>query len=229
MKKSILKIALFMLAIVFHSCDNEELYVWDSQTLAYNGTFEYQAYDADETALTSWGDWGYQIQIYNTAADEANEVFMEIHPDYDVKTRLSLDGTASSFKSSKTEYADLPLIEGEGEVSTAVPDDAPAATAAGEVHSASIWWRKIRIDDGAITVDGATTSGNNTSDEIKMRITFLSETAVFTSVELPASDWADPAVAEFGWEFTSSAYDADLDETYVVVGYRKTGFAEDAH
>lgn len=69
----------------------------------------------------------------------------------------------------------------------------------------------------------------NLTDAISFKIKIYSGTATFTSYILPESEWASPTTPEYAWKQESVQYDPELDETYLVEGYRYTGFDEDEY
>ena len=76
---------------------------------------------------------------------------------------------------------------------------------------------------------GYTTKVGNLTDAISFKIKIYSGTATFTSYILPESEWASPTTPEYAWKQESVQYDPELDETYLVEGYRYTGFDEDEY
>lgn len=219
-KNKLTKIAAvaFLGMLSFSSC-SEDLDIWDSKTLEYAGTYDYQVLSEDESTVEE--SWGHHALIYNTAANTANTIFLEYEFNADsFKSVFNLTGDSSSFASSSSDFEDLPLQEG---------DDFPATipTAVGETETNE--YKKLYIQSGAIVANAATTTGGNTADSFNIKITCMTGDVTFTSYEIAEDAWADPAVPEFDWEITSAVHDDTLDETYVLNGYRYTGFSEDDH
>ena len=223
MKNIILYITFLMLSLTYTSC-NEELEIWDSNTLAYSGTFDFQLLSEDETTVYVGYSAGEQIQIYNTAANKENEIWIhDLHHLFPLTSKFSLTGDASSFSSTSTNFDDLTNNLDALDLPTADP------TAAGETITEDREYLRGYVENGSIGKADIQTEGGNTSDSIKFKIVLYSGTATFTAYETPEETWVVPDTPEYAWEFTSVSYDNTKDETYVVSGYRYTGHSEDIH
>ena len=224
MKKNIIYIAILFFSFTVVSCE-EELEIFDSNTLSYSGTYFYELWDETHTNL----QWGYShaqsMMIYNTSDNVVNEIWYEnfdaggLH----IKSKFFLSGTSESFQSSSMDFDDLtnnlPAIE--------APSVKP--TALGETVSVAREYIRSAIEDGNITKDGETTVSGNPVDGIYLKFKLLSGTVNFISYSVPVEERDDPEVEQFDWEYESATYDNTLDESYVFAGHRKTGFAEDDH
>jgi len=220
MKKIGIYVIITSLMIGFTSCF-EDLEVWDSETLDYSGRFvtKLMSEDMQDTYVD-----GSEIQIYNTADNLPNVVWMDDHEDiFPLKSKFEFTGDASSFKSATEDFAKLPNnIYSTDELPT------PAPTAAGQtVTDDEKWYIRASVLEGKIIPGAATSIGGNVSDSLYIKIKLYSGTATYTSYEVPEALRADPKVPEFKWRFTSATHNTDMDEVYVIGGYRYTGMPED--
>lgn len=223
MKNSILYIALALFSFTFYSCD-EELEIWDSNTLSYSGTYDYQLLSEDEATVFVDYSSGEQIQVYNTAENVDNKIWIyDLHHLFPLKSKFILTGNSTGFQSTSTNWDDLTNNLDALDLPTAEP------TAAGETLTEDRDYIRAAITEGSIGTADVETTGGNTSDSIRIKIILYSGTATFTSYETDEETWVVPGVPEYAWEFTSVAYDNSKDETYVISGYRYTGFGEDEH
>jgi len=224
MKKNIIYIALLFFSFTITSCD-EELEIFDSNTLSYSGTYYYELWDETYTDLY----WSYtqaqSMMIYNTSDNVANEIWYENFDagGYHIKSKFFLNGTSESFQSSSMDFDNLPNNE------PAI--GAPSVKPSGLGESVTVERDYIRnaIEDGAIIKNAATTVSGHAVDSIYLKFKMLSGTVKFTSYSVPVEERADPEVEQFDWLYESATYDNTLDESYVLAGHRKTGFSEDDH
>ncbi|GGF72233.1 lipid-binding protein [Wenyingzhuangia marina] len=223
MKKSIRYISLLIIAFTMNSC-NEDVEVWDSETLDYSGSFFWELYDEDMTAKYVGYDHDVQLWIYNTAENVPNKVWIEDTDHvFPLKSKFSFTGTSESFMSDETEFDNLD--------NDIIAIETPTTKPAGlneEVTEDRYYIRNLVLD-GKILPNAGTTVSGNPVDSIYIKIKLLSGTVKFTSYEVPEALRADPEKAEYDWIYDSATYDNTLDEIYVISGHRKTGFAEDDH
>lgn len=210
-------------SLLLTSCD-EDVEVWDSETLDYSGTFFWELYNEDMTAKFIEYDHAIQLLIYNTADNVDNQVWMEDTDHvFPFKSKFTFTGNSESFASTTESFDDL-------ENNTlAIEEPSTAPTGTGESITEARDYIKTTVLEGKILPNAATTTSGNPVDSIYVKIKLLSGTVSFTSFEIDESLRADPEVVEYGWKYSSAAYDNTLDETYVISGHRKTGFAEDDH
>ena len=159
-----------------------------------------------------------------TSDNLTNEIWLEdINEDLPLKSKFFLSGMAESFQSSSMDFADLE--------NNLYAIEAPGAKPTGLGESVTVGREYIRnvIIEGKVLKNLATTTSGNPVDSIYIKIKMLSGTVNFTSFSVPIEERADPEVEQFDWLYESAAYDNTLDESYVLAGHRKTGFAEDDH
>jgi len=223
MKKNIIYIALLFFSFTIFSCD-EELDIFDSNTLSYSGTYFWQLLDETNTDVYVDYDHNVQLMIYNTSDNVENEVWIEDTDHvFPLKSKFFLSGTSTSFKSSTEDFNNLP----NNELAVEAPDDKP--TGLNQTTTDSRDYVRSFIVEGKILPKAATTISGNPVDSIYVKIKLLSGDVTFTSYSVAVEERADPEVEEFDWKFASATYDNTLDETYVISGHRKTGLAEDDH
>jgi|AGTN01.1.fsa_nt_gi hypothetical protein len=222
MKKIIYLLNILCVAIAFSSCQ-EDLEIWNSETLEYSGRFVFKLMSED--MQDTYVDYeGYEIQIYNTAENVANVIWMEDHGDiFPLKSKFELTGNALSFKSATEDFSQLP-----DNILSTEDYPTPAPTAAGQTFiEDEKEYIRASILEGKILPGAATSIGGNSTDSLYIKIKLYSGTATYTSYEIAEALRADPAVPEFRWRFTSATHDSSMDEIYVIGGYRYTGMPED--
>jgi len=221
MKKNIIYIAVLIMTLSMSSC-KEDVEVWDSNTLGYSGTFFYQLYSEDNQDLYVDFDHDVQLMIYNTSANVENEIWIDDHDEvFGLKSKFSLQGNSESFSSVSTNFTDL-----ENNISAIEAPSTDPTTLNEEVTVDRDYIRTF-IVDGKILPSASTTVSGNPVDSIYIKLTLLSGTVSFKSYSVPVEKRDDPEVEQFEWKYESATYDNTLDETYVISGHRKTGFAED--
>ena len=211
------------MALALGACD-DDIEIWDSATLDYSGTYVNQVQLADGTVISDYND-SRKIDLYNTEANKANELWLSDHGSYlEITSKLFLTGDASGFASKSLNYDDLPI----NHAMVSVPSTKP--TAAGVTTVKNIWGAKTGLVEGKILPKAATTISGNVADSIFMKVVFLYGDVTFNSQEVPEANRANPDIVEFEWIFVSSVYDATSeDEIYLYSGHRYTGFSEDSH
>ena len=221
--KNILLLLISVTSISLTSC-NEDVEVWDSETLDYSGSFFWELYDEDMTTKYVSYDHDVKLLIYNTAENVPNKVWIEDTDHvFPLKSKFSFTGSSESFMSDETEFDNL-----ENDI---IAIETPTTKPAGlneEVTEDRYYIRNLVLDGKILPKAGTTVSGNPV-DSIYIKIKLLSGTVKFTSYEVPEALRADPEKVEYDWEYSSATYDNTLDEIYVISGHRKTGFAEDDH
>lgn len=227
MKKINIKklLGLFTMATIMSltSC-SEDVEVWDSETLEYSGTYFFELYDEDMTTQYTSYDHSVQLMIYNTADNIENTVWLDdAQSMFPLKSKFLFTGTSESFMSENTAFDDLD----NDVLAIAAPGSKP--TGLGEEITEERYYIRNLVLDGKILPNAGTTVSGNPVDSIYIKIKLLSGNVKFTSYEVDESLRANPEVAEYDWEYDSATYDDTLDETYVISGHRKTGFAEDDH
>jgi hypothetical protein len=222
MKKIYYLVSLLFAAAFFFSCQ-EKLDNWYSETFAYDGRYVFKLMSEDMQDTYIGYEDGAEIYIYNTADNVAGAFWLEDQKSvFPIKSKFSVSGDASSFKSTSADFEQLSnnifSIE-------ELPRSSP--TALNQTVTEGRDYTRASILEGKILPGAATSIGGNKSDSLYIKLKLLSGTATYESYELPASSWEDPEIPEYGWKFKSAAYDSSLDETYVIAGYRYTGMPED--
>ncbi|MBF6596656.1 MAG: hypothetical protein ITF98_00305 [Fermentimonas sp.] len=222
MKKIVFLFSVISLLFTFSSCQ-EGLDNWNSETYEYSGRFVFKLMSEDmSVTYVDYPD--SEIQLYNTAENVVNNVWIDDHGGvFPLKSKFEFSGDASAFKSVTEDFEQLP----ENLLSTEdVPSEAP--TAVGQTFTEEEqWYIKATILEGKILPDAATSIGGNMADSLYLKIRLYSGAATFTSYEISEALRADPNVPEFEWRFTSAVPNPEMEETYVIGGYRYTGMPED--
>lgn len=207
---------LFSLSSCFEDIDN-----WNSEVFDYSGKFVFKLMSEDGSE--TYVDYGPELMIYNTADNLSDVIWVDDGADvFPLKNKFQIVGDASSFKSLNDDFdkVDFNIYSIEE-----LPESDPESE--GQTITEPRDYIKAVILDGKILPMAATSPGGNSADSLYIKIKLYSGEATYTSKKLPEASWADPAVPEYAWGFTSASHDADSDETYVIAGYRYTGMPED--
>lgn len=235
MKKTFLYIAGLLGALAFSSCD-QEIDIWDSATFDYSGTYMYQVYAEDGTLSHDY-DNEFKLEFYNTAANVANEIYIDDHDKYfEFRQAFSLDGDFSSFVSKSTKFEDLKdnekalILPGLKTDEDKDVDDADFVEKPTALNQAVVLNRnniRSAIVEGKIITDGATTLGKNITDSLYVKVILYSGTVSFKSAEVPLKYRANPDKEEFEWKFDEVVNTSS--EVVIIKGHRYTGFEEDKY
>lgn len=210
------------LSLSLVSCDNE-IEIWDSATLDYSGSYLYTVTLEDGTLDHGYNN-EYMLEFYNTSANVENEIFIDDHDKYfEMRSKFSLDGDFTNFKSKSLVFADLTDNEKTLVVPSGKPLKLDTITA---IDRSNI---RAAIVEGKIIAKGATTLGGNVTDSLYVKMTLYSGTVNFKSVSVPVEYRANPDKEEFEWELVSVVHDETKDETVTIAGHRFTGFSEDEY
>ncbi len=105
--KSIIGLITLVISLSFISC-SEDVEIWDSNTLSYSGTYDIQLLSEDETTVYVDYDAGDQIQVYNTAANVANDIWIhDLDGVFPLTSKFNFAGNSTSFMSTSTAWDDL--------------------------------------------------------------------------------------------------------------------------
>lgn len=230
MKKITLYVAFLAGLLGFSSCE-EDLKIWDSQTLEYAGRYNFQQYDDKDKLITDFSS--KELRIYNTASDKKNEIWFDESSVLKVKCKLTLTGDAFNFSSIK-EYNSIQdniliyNVPSSLPVPTAVnqtieyPD--PAQIGAGKVKPLCL---RMSVESGKISSKTFKTKGGNLADAIELKLRLFRGTVIFKSFEKPKSTWANQSIPEYAWKYDSQKMTTGADLICTMKGHRYTGFAED--
>lgn len=228
--KKILLYTFGILLFTLTSC-MEEAEVWDSAVLEYAGSYKIELRTEDGAIIADYSS-GFEMDIYNTAANKQNEVWIDDHEElFPLKSKFFFTGNPSSFSSQNTDFNDdLPVNEG----AIVIPEDKPTEagqriiTPFDDEDEEHYSYTKATILEGKILSMAATTPGGNTSDSIYFKIQLYVGKANLISKTAPEESWTDEEKPEYYWDIESVTNDPNQpSEVYVVSGYRKTGFEED--
>ncbi|MDR2042720.1 MAG: hypothetical protein LBP98_10500 [Tannerella sp.] len=219
------------------SCDNE-LENWNSATYAYDGRYVVAAVCQEKPSKNAIIEKGNEIYLYNTAANIANEIWLEdVSGKFPLKCKLQLNGNPANFSGTATAenvQSKYFIYNAEADAYVEFADanagDFPAAGAAGQSADGTREYVRITLEEGQIQPASATTVGGNIADGIALKFTLHTDLVKFVSYELPAEEWSDPSQPEYGWQLVPNSNTADpgKDEHWTLTGYRYTGYPEDS-
>lgn len=213
----------FALVLFLTSCQ-QDVKIWDSETLDYSGRYVIKLMNEDMSKLYYDYD-GSELRIYNTSENIANMVWMDdVSQLIPLKSKISLNGTSELFKSADLDFNNL-----DNNINAIGADDEDPPTAEGQTIEVDRDYLRAAVLEGKIIPQSVRTKGGNLTDSIYIKVALYSGKAVFNSYLKPEKDWKDPTQPEYGWNLSSLIYDASKDETIVIGGYRYTGFAEDEY
>jgi len=237
MKKTILYLGIVAyLAIAATSC-NEKLDNWYSATRSYDGRFVVAATCQEHPSKNAIIEKGNEIYLYNTAANVANEIWLEdVTSKFPLKSKFKLNGTPDGFSGAETadniKSNSFIYNSTSGEYilfDKSNKADFPVATAVGQIATGYQEYIRATLVEGKILPKAATTPGGNVSDSVYIKLTLITDNVKFISSLVPESDWAKPGVPEYAWtqQAGSNSVDASKDEHWTLAGYRYTGYPED--
>lgn len=200
MKKNIIYLALVLFSFTISSCQ-EDVEVWDSNTLSYSGTYFWELLSEDMADTYLPYDYKDQkLLIYNTSENIQNEIWIEDTQNiFPLKSKFSLEGTSTSFMSKSMDFAELTnnvvpiesLIEGTTTVPALVKP-----TALNQEKVVDVDYIRAAILDGKILPKAGTTASGHAVDSIYIKIKLYSGTVKYTSYSVPLALRADPEVEE---------------------------------
>lgn len=212
----------FASALLFTSCE-QDIEVWDSETLDYSGRYVIKLMNEDMSTVYSDYD-GSELMIYNTSANVANEMWLEdMSHLIPLKSKFFFTGSPVSFKSVNTEFDKLT----DNLLAISLPTAAP--TAEGQTKEEARDYLRALVVDGKIIPEAVTTKGGNIADSLFLKVKLYSGKVAFKSLKKPEKEWANPTKPEYKWALSSVSHDATKDEVIVIGGYRYTGFPEDGY
>jgi len=207
-------------SLLLSSCQ-QDIEVWDSETYGYDGRYVIKLMSEDMSTVTNEYD-GSELQLYNTAANQPNELWMEdMQHIIPLKSKFTFIGGPNSFKSSETDFDKLT----NNLLNITVPKNNP--TAENQTKEELREDLRATILEGKIIEKAATTKGGNIADSLYLKVKLYGGTVTFKSKTKPKDQWQSSGIPEYIWEFISVKPDPSQVRTIVIGGYRYTGFEED--
>ena len=229
------KIVLYLSIVACVTSCFDELDNWYSETSKYDGRFVVSSACQEFPSKGAIIEDGNEIYIYNTAANTANDVWLDdVSGKFPLKANFILTGTPDGFSGAEVKNVNSKLFiynvdEGEYvEFSAANKSSFPVATAVGQLCDGIQEYARATLNEGKILPKGATSPGGNVVDGIQLKITLHTDNVKFISVAIPEDDWENPLVPEYGWKLqVGSTPDPSKVEHWTLAGYRYTGYPED--
>ena len=227
----------------------EEKDNWYTNTSSYDGRFSVAITCEDDEYYDQVIENGYELWIYNSAANVADEIIIDTHiaanldddeEGYSIKGKFKITGSPADFKGTATssnlyigsEVSDANnyyfYYPGYGFFLPSKWGDADADEVGEEYQGYQIYAR-ITLEKGNITSQGKTTIGGNKSDGVYMKVTTYCDEVIIEGIETPKETWEHPARPEYAWRVKEgSRKNAEgWEEHWILDGYRYTGFPED--
>jgi hypothetical protein len=236
MKRILYTLSIAAVCTAFVSCEPEQEEMWKSATFDYAGRFVVAAtcdeYDGDDYAVG-----GHEIEIYNSAANVADEIWIEGVVAQTFKGKFKLSGSSTTFKgvgeAANIITTDIVVLPYWAPLDPDYADAGyfPFPEKAGEFLDGLHVYRSITLEEGKILPKAGKSIGGNTVDSVYLRFAMHSNYVRFISYEVPEGDRSDPDVPEFWWKidptYVSPDVDGDNDEHWTLTGFRYTGYPED--
>lgn len=221
MRKISAFLGIFFASALFLTSCQQDVEVWDSATLNYSGRYVIKLMNEDMSKLYHDYD-GSEVMIYNTSSNVANEMWLEdMEHLFPLKSKFVFAGNVNSFKSKDTDFDKLT----NNLFAIGLPSNVP--TAEGQTLEQKRDYLRASVLEGKIIPNAVTTKGGNISDSLYVKIKLYSGSVVFSSKKKPEKEWQIPSIPEYLWVLSTVKYDASMDETIVIGGYRYTGYQED--
>ncbi|GAP72379.1 hypothetical protein SAMD00024442_3_103 [Candidatus Symbiothrix dinenymphae] len=214
------------------SCENE-IDNWYSETFDYSGRFVVggtcEEYNADDFSVSD----GLEVQIYNTAANIANEIWIEgyvVQADepFHFKGKFKITGTPEHFTSTDAVVVNA-AYAGQQLIAPGVPFGnagyagyVPVPTASEERTWGVQWYARLTLVEGGIFPKAATTIGGNTADSVYLKLAMHYDPIEYVST--PDLEWKFDPTSVIA---PTTVPDDDEAEHWILTGYRYTGYPED--
>jgi hypothetical protein len=236
MKKNFIYFIIVCLGLNLVSCQNEEDN-WYSETFDYSGRFVIGVYAEDGTEIVPV-ETRNELQIYNSAINTADEIWIDVVKGWTacpLKGKFNITGSAETFSANRTENIKSSNMYIETAEYGLIPFKDiflavfPEISAAGQKNDGVQEYTSFAVTEGKILQQSATSPGGNTVDSIYLKITLYNDNIQFVSVETDPETWADSEIPEYEWKYdpSSNSYNQALTTTFVIKGYRYTGYPED--
>lgn len=238
MKKIIYFISLVLVITSISSCQ-EDLDNWYSETASFDGRFSVatscEEYSSDDTSIED----GIELMFYNSAKNIQNDIWLDTEiAGIPIKSNFKVEGNSAAFSSDETTQniaSDAYYIF--------TPSGGMAAfnltnangyygipKSAGLAIEGVLLYSRVKLEEGKILPDAATSIGGNTADSVFVKVVLHSDFVEYESYQTPATDWKVPGVPEFSWRISvgsNTPATSDWDEHWTLDGYRYTGMPED--
>ena len=229
------KIVLYVCIVACMVSCYGELDNWYSGTSKFDGRFVVSSSCQEYPSKGAIIEDGNEIYIYNTAANVANEIWLDdVSGKFPLKSKLNLNGTSENFSGTATVdniKSKFFIYNGSEDIefSSVNKGDFPVATASGQQCDGYQEYVRMTLDEGQIRLNGTTTPGGNKVDGIQLKITLHTDNVKFISVLTPADEWEDSSVPEYAWtvQAGSNSPNPAKVEHWTLSGYRYTGYPED--
>ena len=231
------KVVLYLSIVAWMVSCNEGLDNWYSETSKYDGRFVVSSACQEFPSKGAIIEDGNEIYLYNTAANIANEIWLEdVSGKFPLKSKITLNGTPENFSGTakvKNENKKYFIFNEENdeyvEFTPGNSADFPEATAVGQLCDGYQEYAEMTLDEGKIQLNGATSPGGNKVDGIQLKFTLHTDNVKFISALVPEDDWADEDVPEYEWKLQSGSNSPAPNkvEHWTLTGYRYTGYPED--
>lgn len=213
MKKLFIFLSILM-AGFFVACD-EDLEIWDSETLDYSGRWYFEVQGEDGNLLKEYGS--HILHTYNSAANVEDEFWIDdVRNVLGIKVKFNIEGDPSNFKSNDVSESAA------GQNMKGYPSLGGEPEGEGESEVVADYFNKATILDGKILKGAGLSKSGDAVDSIYLKLNLFAGEIVYNSVY-------DDVTDSYIWDEGTFSYYSDPDSVVVISGTMYTGFEEDEY
>ena len=221
-------------------CQPQAPETWMSATTAYDGKWQFSTsvveYGGEVASIKDNILDGMYLEVYNTAANTPNEIWVRavriLPSDYGVYpmlAKLNITGSPEAFSAPITPNTNngnhYYVVTADDDWLLPTSADARSLiTQAGETIGGAWEYTKVTLEEGKILTGAATTLGGNKADSIYLKFKLQVDEITWESY---APNPAAPTT--YAWRIVPGSNTYAYDETWILSGWRYTGFPEDVH
>jgi hypothetical protein len=213
MKKLFIFLSI-LLAGFFVACD-EDLEIWDSETLDYSGKWYFKVQGANGDVEKEYGS--HTLHTYNSAANLEDELWLDdVNNVLGITVKFNIAGNLASFKSDDATEAAA------GQNAKDFPSPASEPTTEGETEVVPNYFNKATILEGKVLKEAGVSKSGDAVDSIYLKLNLFAGEVVYNSVY-------DDVTEKYVWDEGTFSYYSESDSVVVLSGTMYTGFEEDEY
>ncbi|RCW26072.1 lipid-binding protein [Marinilabilia salmonicolor] len=213
MKKIIIFLSILLSTGFFVACD-EELEVWDSETLEYSGRWHFKVQGENGDVVKEYGS--HTLHTYNSAANVEDELWLDdVNNVLNIRVKFDISGDPTNFKSVDVSES----AAGEN------VKDYPAPAATPEEGATAVednFFNKATILEGKVLKGAGVSKTGDPVDSIYLKLNLFAGEVVYNSV-------FDDVTETYVWDEGTFSYYPESDSVVVLSGTMYTGFPEDEY